>query len=71
MVYLISDGENGSIVKAVVLGSTSKRFSKFAVESKGWKVPYRCERKVSYSMKFTTKELSVQRTLTRLFHHQE
>ena len=54
MVYLISDGETGSIVKAVVLGSTSKCFSKFAVESKGWKVPYRCERKVSYSMKFTT-----------------
>ena len=51
MVDLISDGENGSIVKvkAVVLGSTSKCFSKFAVESKGWKVPYRCERKVSYS----------------------
>ncbi len=36
MVDLISDGENGSIVKAVVLGSTSKCFSKFAVESKGW-----------------------------------
>ena len=36
MVDLISDSENGSIVKIVVPGSTSKCLSKFAMESKGW-----------------------------------